>query len=427
MNEQRLRIYIGLFVLVALVLLGVLITLFGSFPALFQDYNHFTVRFTDAPGVTPGTPVRRSGVRIGEVRSIELDDVTGAVRVRIAVAKRHTLRRSDRAVLVRSLLGGDASIDIVPVRPDGLPPDRTPIEPEAELEGLAPVDVRALLGQTADLVPESKEMLNAIRKSLQRLEQLAPLAEDTVREYRDLARAARQEIPNLRRTNDEVQVTVRNWGRLGERLNLLVQTNQDRVERLLERLGDTVTRVGNLFNDENLRNVAAILKNVRSGSDKLDSLTQNTEELLKDSRQAVRRINDTVTQAAPVIDNLNRATRPFAERSGSVLKNLDEGTAQANKLLADLREVFRAVTQGDGTLKHLVADPSLYNNLNDSATMLTRILPRVDRVLRDVEVFADKIARHPEALGLGGAVRPSSGLKEAPTSPSPWRPPGRGP
>ena len=34
----------------------------------------------------------------------------------------------------------------------------------------------------------------------------------------------------------------------------------------------------------------------------------------------------------------------------------------------------------------------------------------------DVEIFADKIARHPEALGVGGALRPSNGLKEPPTS-----------
>ena len=30
--------------------------------------------------------------------------------------------------------------------------------------------------------------------------------------------------------------------------------------------------------------------------------------------------------------------------------------------------------------------------------------------------FADKIARHPESLGIGGVVSPSSGLKEAPSS-----------
>jgi hypothetical protein len=40
------------------------------------------------------------------------------------------------------------------------------------------------------------------------------------------------------------------------------------------------------------------------------------------------------------------------------------------------------------------------------------MLPRLDRALRDVEIFADKLARHPNLLGIGGAVRPSSGVKE---------------
>ena len=36
-------------------------------------------------------------------------------------------------------------------------------------------------------------------------------------------------------------------------------------------------------------------------------------------------------------------------------------------------------------------------------------------MLRDVEIFADKLARHPELIGLAGVIRPSSGLKENPT------------
>jgi phospholipid/cholesterol/gamma-HCH transport system substrate-binding protein len=29
-----------------------------------------------------------------------------------------------------------------------------------------------------------------------------------------------------------------------------------------------------------------------------------------------------------------------------------------------------------------------------------------------MRVFTDKVARHPEVLGVGGAIRPSSGLKD---------------
>ena len=52
--------------------------------------------------------------------------------------------------------------------------------------------------------------------------------------------------------------------------------------------------------------------------------------------------------------------------------------------------------------------------------MVNRILPRLDRILSDVEIFADKIARHLESLGIGGVFRPGTGLKEPP-SVLPWK------
>src|SRR5437762_12247987 len=100
MNEQALRFRIGLFVLSALLLLAVLITLFGSFPRMFIRAHEYTVRFADAPGVEPGTPVRRSGVRVGEVKRVTLDDETGEVRLQIIIEQRYTLRRNEQATLV---------------------------------------------------------------------------------------------------------------------------------------------------------------------------------------------------------------------------------------------------------------------------------------------------------------------------------------
>jgi phospholipid/cholesterol/gamma-HCH transport system substrate-binding protein len=107
--------------------------------------------------------------------------------------------------------------------------------------------------------------------------------------------------------------------------------------------------------------------------------------------------------------------KPFSEKSPSVLKNVDEATENLNKSLKDIRELVQVIARSDGTVQRLISDPALYNNLNDSAVMVTKILPRLDRILRDMEVFSDKLARHPELLGLRGAIVPSIGLKESPS------------
>ena len=420
MNEARLRLRVGLFVLGTLVLLGVLTILFSRFSLFLKAHDHYTVVFDQAPGVGPGTPVRRSGIPIGQVRSVRLDDETGKVYVDIDIDRPHKILRGDQPTLARGLISGDPTIDFVPPRPNGKPPDTTPVPPDTELAAAPSPDMRDLLGQTQRLVPSTQETLDEIRKSLQTYEKLAPELERAITEYRRLAEATQETIPELRRTNQEILATSRNWGRLGERLDVLLQTNEEKLVKALDNFNETVSRVGSVFNDENQRNLAATLRNVRAGSDNLESITKNTDALVTESRQTVQRVNQSVTQTDEVLANLQRATRPMADRSASIMKNLDEATDRLNRTLAETQGLLRAGNQGDGTLQRFLSDPSLYNNLNDAACILLRTMPRVDRALHDIEVFADKIARHPESLGVGGVVKPSAGLKEAPSGASSW-------
>src|SRR5579884_2871274 len=129
MTEQGMRFRIGLFVLASLVLLCGLVTLFGSFPSLFKHQNEYVVTFADAPNIGAGTPVRRSGVRIGEVKDIDLDQDSGEVRVHLLIERHYTLRRNEHPTLVQGLLGSDASIDLVPERGRSGPADLEPVPP----------------------------------------------------------------------------------------------------------------------------------------------------------------------------------------------------------------------------------------------------------------------------------------------------------
>jgi phospholipid/cholesterol/gamma-HCH transport system substrate-binding protein len=144
--------------------------------------------------------------------------------------------------------------------------------------------------------------------------------------------------------------------------------------------------------------------------------------MIKEARVTIKNLNATVLKADEVFNTFQKVSKPFGERGPVILKNLDESTATLNKVLVDLRDLTRDVARSEGTLHKLIYDPALYNNLNDSAQMVTRILPRLDRILSDVEIFADKIARHPESLGIGGVFRPGTGLKESP-SVVPWKEP----
>ncbi|MGE3804950.1 MAG: MlaD family protein [Gemmataceae bacterium] len=432
MNEQTLRFRVGVFVLGTLLLLGVLITLFGGMPRLFKRQDIYYITFKDAAGVAPGTPVRRSGVRIGEVANVTLDNDTGEVLVEIRIDRQYKLRTSDQPVLVQSVLGGDSTIDFVPkssgqssLRRDrdeelfALAEESQP--PEVEDPGFAKPGTKFIgrrqkamqdvVDATTDVLPDAQGALKEIQKSLASFEKLKPQIEDAIKQYTELAKTARESIPELMKTNQEVLIAARNYGRLGERIDVLVRTNQDKVVKAIDNLNDAITRVSSVLSDENQKNLQKTLNNVQKGTENLESITKNTEAFVKEGRETLKRVTDSVNEANQVFENLNKATKPLGERSESIVRNFDEGSQQVNKLAAEMRELLRCLAREDGTLQLLMTDPSLYRNLNDVACMATRMMPRLDQILQNVEVFADKIARHPETLGVRGAVRPSSGIK----------------
>jgi phospholipid/cholesterol/gamma-HCH transport system substrate-binding protein len=496
MTEQGMRFRIGLFVALALVLLATLVTLFGSLPSLFKQYHEYTVTFADAPGVNVGTPVRRSGVRIGEVKSVDLDHDTGEVHVGLLLERPYKLRKNEQPVLVQGLLGSDTCIDVVTLRPPATgKPDRSEVEPGSVVTGGKQPNVHTLLSRASEVVPATHDTITQVRQSLQHLEKIGPLLEETIKEYRDLAKATREAIPEirrtnnevadlaravrgavpglsqtsdevrelakavretvpelrqtntevcglvksvhesvpglsqtndevrelakavrdtlpeLRRTNEEIQHAVENWGKVGDRVDNLLALNQDRVVKTVDNLNETLVRLSSLFSEDNRRNLAVLLQNVRASSDALQSITQDTDGLLRESRVTVQRVGASVARADDAMNNLQQATKPLAERSNTIMKNLDESTAKLNVTMTELHELMKVVSQGNGTLQRMVVDPSLYNHLDETVCMLERVLPRLDRILRDLEVFSDKVARHPEALGIGGVVSPSSGLK----------------
>src|SRR6266852_4183724 len=103
-NEQHLTFRIGVFVLASIILLAILITLFGGSGTFFKAQDTYTIIFDSAPGVAEGTPVRRSGVRIGQVQKVVLDDETGKVRVTVRIDQPHKLYEDDQPILIQGTL-----------------------------------------------------------------------------------------------------------------------------------------------------------------------------------------------------------------------------------------------------------------------------------------------------------------------------------
>jgi ABC-type transporter Mla subunit MlaD len=329
--------------------------------------------------------------------------------------------------------------------------------PVSTATGGPPPRAAAAAVAVAQAAPTAQDSLARIQQSLEKLEKLVPKIESTLEETRLLAKEARatnsaaqrlikdvndavpdarklikeanDTMPLVRDTLSEFKLAAKNWKSVGERTDKLIEANEQKINNIIlntdkavadadQTLKSTDKAMANLsetFNVENRNNATSILRNLEKSLQKGPSIADETELTLRQSRGTLKRIDET-------FDTINKGTKPGSPDSSGILKSLSEGSDRFNKAMADLNDLFRALDRNDGTLRRLIADPALYNHVDDAAILFTRLLPRLDRALKDMEVFADKLARHPESLGLGGVVRPSTGLKEPPRSQYPHAP-----
>jgi ABC-type transporter Mla subunit MlaD len=479
MSERRMKLRLGLFVAGSLAVLAGLVILFGGAPHLFASKAKYTLVFPEAPGVEVGTPVRKSGVRIGEVTFLDLDAVSGKVKLTIAVEPKYAPRRNEDPTVTRALISGDTVIDFLPrLGEDGLPVARgEPIPAGEEIPGVPPVTARSLLTPASGVITTAQASLDRIVKSFEQLEKAGPKIEMAADEIAQLARDIRLVLPEVRKTNERLQRliggdplprgngngnqvaavfppaaadpaddlpddnTIRGMIR---DIRLLIRTAQPAVEDIrgtLRRIEPDVTAaaksaratfdktqvaadaLNDVLSPENRKQFAALLRNINDIGTNILRFSGALQSLAAEAETAVKNFDRRTVMTADILADIRAVTRPFGERAEPLARDVAESAAQLNKALAEVRELMRVFARENGTVQKLLTDPALYQSLDAAAVSLARVLARAEKIAHDLEVFADKVARRPELIGVGGAIRGSSGLKDSPLAPLPsYRP-----
>ncbi len=124
MDERMMKFRVGVVAGVTLFIAGVLVLVFGNFSLedYFGGYYSLDIEFPEAPGVTESTPVRKSGITIGRVTSVELEP-NGKVLVTVAIKNKYKLRRDEMPRIAGGSLFGDSVIEFVPRPAGGVPAD----------------------------------------------------------------------------------------------------------------------------------------------------------------------------------------------------------------------------------------------------------------------------------------------------------------
>ena len=110
MDENLLRLRVGLLVVMAIIILVILILLNSE--GWVSQYD-VVLKPGSAPGVTIGTPVRKNGILIGRVKDVTTED--DHVRLVLGVNDKESIYSNEVASIGAESFLGDAGIEILPL------------------------------------------------------------------------------------------------------------------------------------------------------------------------------------------------------------------------------------------------------------------------------------------------------------------------
>ncbi|OHB68566.1 MAG: hypothetical protein A2V70_18125 [Planctomycetes bacterium RBG_13_63_9] len=357
MDERMMQFRVGVMVFATLLITGILVLLFNEpgqlIPAILPGGKYTVhVHFPEAPNVSKDTPVRKNGVLIGRVSNVDLPE-TGGVLVSTTIDGNRPLRHNEVFRITDELMG-DAVVNVVPGTDPNAP--ATPIEKGETVKGQYDPGAAGILQNVDELLSSVNQVSTVLTTTGEKLggaaDKISALLEKHEDEISDTAREARTALKNL--------------GQAAESFNEVVgdEPTQKRLRQALAELPDTL---------------AAMTRTIELAEENLRNLKEFTGSIRTDGKARVEKIFNT-------IDTLE-------------------------EVMSQMALFSRRLNESEGSLGLLLRDPQLYNNLNQAAQNVNCLSRQLKPILDDARVFTDKIARHPEQLGVRGAIQRSSGIK----------------
>lgn len=390
---------VGLLVASALILLMVFLFFIGSEQKIFARKNEYEVRLENVTGLAQGNPVKMSGVTIGVIREIRLpiDPKLKSVEIVVMIDRKFAERiRGDSRIRMKKLglLTGDAYIDVSP---------GTLRFPELEPGSLIPsqrqTDVESIISSGEDLVDNLVQISYSLKNILQRVDRGEGLLGEITTAPETKQRLTDTLLTTLNKTNAALAHMESGKGVAGKLIY-----DDTYAEELTASIGAAA------------RSLQSVTATVQRGFESNEGLVP---ALLNDP-EGKRRIYEVVENLRLTSANLSAFTATVQTGQGllpRLINDKEYGDAALNEfglLVRQLNEVVTKINKGEGTAGKIIADPSLYESVNDiligiNESKLLRWLIR-NRQQTGIEKRYDEAVEAP-------AVQPLPPTETAPRAP----------
>ena len=321
---------VGIMTLIAAVLLSYMVFIIGDFSFSEQGYN-FVISFYSVNGLSKGSTVSMSGVKIGKVTTIEIRDDQVYVYVYIQDKKLHIRRKSTFTISTAGLMG-EKFVEIMPTR------DYTsPYVSDGEI----------VAGTDPTRMDELFEQGNVL---IQKLQELTASAKDIIGD------------PELK---ENTRVMFRNARAASDKMNEIIASVRNRSDRIVESLDNILHRVDGEI-EKNREDIRSVIANFRLFSDRLSNITEDSRE---DFKEIIANVRSTTDRLDDMIAKLNK-NDSMTDDLRSTIESLRDASDNAKEITREVKEI--------------VADKEIRKKINTGLDDAHKLAQAVDKVFLNI-------------------------------------------
>ncbi|GAC1396053.1 MAG: MlaD family protein [Thermoanaerobaculia bacterium] len=348
-NKEK-TIRVGLLVGGSLLVLMTFLFFIGSEQKIFARKNEYNVQLENVSGLAEGNPVRMSGVNIGVVKDIFLphDPKLKNVRIQLMVDRKYAdrIRGDSRARLKKlGLLTGDTYIEITPGSLRFEMMDAGSVIPAQKQ-----TNVDQLISSGEDLVDNLVQISYSMKNILSRVDRGEGLIGELTSAPETKQRLTDTFLTTLNKTNAVLTHIESGRGVVGKFIY------DDRyAEQLAASIGGAA---------QSLQSVASnVQRGFESGNGMIPALLNDPE--------GRKRVTEFVENLRLTSANLATFSNSLQSGQGIVPRLLadkqygDQAMNEFTGLLQQLTDTVRKINNGEGTAGKIIADPSIYESVND--------------------------------------------------------------
>jgi phospholipid/cholesterol/gamma-HCH transport system substrate-binding protein len=315
---------IGIMAVAALLIAATLIVALGGEGGYFWQRYNLKVKFSNAAGVQPGSPVRVAGVTVGAVTDIQFLGAEVDMVLELRDDMKERIRSTSRATIGSVSLLGEGAVDISATTAGQPIPEWGYVPSDAPPAQLADVTAQANKGIT-----ELTALITDIRAGKGTVGKLMT-DEQLYADLQQFTAAARQVTEGLSSGK----------GTLGQLLN----------------------------NPESARQLETSLKNLTSITNKINAGEGSIGQLMNDPALA--------KNLAAVTSNFETLSSRLNKGEGTMgqLINNDSLYKRLDAVTTNLEQLTSRLNQGQGTAGKLITDTQLHDNINRTVTEMQQLL-----------------------------------------------------